>query len=48
MHRKKNTKGFATKLTTKIAEYYANVSCPLIMYQDKMPEEVKALRKKQK
>ena len=48
MQGKKSTKNLAKKLTTKVAEYYANVSCPLIMYQDKMPKEVMALRKRQK
>lgn len=33
------------KIAIRAAEYYANVSCPLVVYQPKMPASVKKLRK---
>ncbi len=32
-------------LAIKVAKHYANVTCPLITYQQKLPDEVKKLRK---
>ena len=32
-------------LAIRVAKHYANVSCPLITYQEKLPDEVKKLRK---
>ena len=34
------------KAAIKIATYYANVACPFIIYQPKMSNEVKNLRRK--
>ena len=31
-------------LAIKVAKHYANVSCPLITFQSKLPDEVIALR----
>lgn len=33
------------KAAIKVATYYANVACPFIIYQPKMSNEVKKLRK---
>jgi cyclic lactone autoinducer peptide len=33
------------QVAKKVAEYYANVVCPLVVYQPKMNESVKKLRK---
>lgn len=38
-------KRFGKKLAVRAAEHYANVSCPLVVYQPKMTESVKRLRK---
>ena len=33
------------KIAEKLAVHYANVTCPLITYQQKLPKEVQKLRK---
>lgn len=35
------------KMMFKIAKHYANVACPMILYQPKMTKSVKKLRKMQ-
>lgn len=38
-------KAQSKKAALKMAEYYANVSCPLVVYQPKVGSAVKKLRK---
>ena len=42
---KKSMKELIKKRAIGVAEYYANVACPLLTYQPKENKAVKALRK---
>jgi cyclic lactone autoinducer peptide len=37
---------YSKKIMRKVAEHYANVACPLMLYQPVLPDAVKSLRKK--
>ena len=41
----KDNKGLIKKKAIDIAEYYANIACPLLTYQPKESKAVKKLRK---
>ena len=41
----KKFKEYGKKLLMNTATYYANVACPLVVYQPKMKKSVKKLRK---
>ncbi len=40
-----NLKAQGKKVAKEVAGHYANVTCPLVVYQPKMSESVKKLRK---
>ena len=42
---KNSMKKVGKAVVLRIAEHYANVTCPLVVYQPKMTESVKRLRK---
>ena len=42
---KREKKSVIKKKAIDIAEYYANVACPLLTYQPKEPKVVRSLRK---
>ena len=42
---KNSMKKVGKAVVLRVAEHYANVTCPLVVYQPKMPESVKKLRK---
>ncbi len=43
--RKKDKKALIKRQAIDIAEYYANIACPLITFQPKESKAVKSLRK---
>lgn len=42
---KNSMKKVGKAVVLRVAEHYANVTCPLVVYQPEMPESVKRLRK---
>lgn len=41
----KSMKKIGKAVATRVAEHYANVTCPLVVFQPKMTDSVKRLRK---
>ncbi|MBD5539728.1 MAG: hypothetical protein HDR00_00755 [Lachnospiraceae bacterium] len=42
---RKGLKEFGKKAAVGVATYYANISCPLVVYQPQMKDSVRKLRK---